>query len=65
MRAFRYGLACEIAAEFGVEPSPRVSRIADISKRNIKRINNPEDIMALPYSLVGTRQRFNVYAGNY
>lgn len=65
LRAFRYGLACEIAAEFGVEPSPRVSRIADVSKRNIKRINNPGDIMALPYSLVGTRQRFNVYAGNY
>jgi hypothetical protein len=35
------------------------------SKRNIKRINNPGDIMALPYSLVGTRQRYNVYAGNF
>lgn len=65
LRAFRYNLACEIAAEFGVEPSPTVSRIAMTSKRNIKRINNPDDIMSLPYSIVGTRQRFNVFAGNF
>ena len=65
LRAFRYNLACEIAAEFGVEPSPQVSRIAMSSKRNIKRINNPDDIMSLPYSIVGTRQRFNIFAGNY
>jgi hypothetical protein len=64
-RAFRYNLACEIAAEFGVEPSRQVQRIAMSAKRNIKRINNPDDIMSLPYSLVATRQRFNVYAGNY
>lgn len=65
MRAFKYCLACEIAAEFGVEPSPTVSRIAMASKRTLKRINNPDDIMSLPYSIVGTRQRFNVFAGNY
>ena len=65
LRAFRYNLACELAPEFGVEPSPTVSRIAMYSKRNLKRINNPDDIMALPYSIVGTRQRFNIYAGNY
>ena len=65
LRAFRYNLACEIAAEFGVEPSNQVKRIAMSAKRNIKRINNPDDIMSMPYSLVATRQRFNVYAGNY
>jgi hypothetical protein len=65
LRAFRYNLACEIAGEFGVEPSPQVSRIAMSAKRNIKRINNPDDIMSLPYSIVGTRQRFNIFAGNY
>jgi hypothetical protein len=65
LRAFRYNLACEFAAEFGVEPSPQVSRIAMASKRNIKRINNPDDIMSLPYSIVGTRQRYNIFAGNY
>ncbi len=65
LRAFRYNLACELAPEFGIEPSPTVSRIAMYSKRNLKRINNPDDIMALPYSIVGTRQRYNIYAGNY
>jgi len=65
LRAFRYNLACELAPEFGVEPSPQVSRIAMYSKRNLKRINNPDDIMSLPYSIVATRQRFNVYAGNF
>ena len=64
LRAFRYNLACEIAPEYGIEPPPTVGRIAMTSKRNLKRINNPDDIMSLPYSLVATRQRFNVYAGN-
>jgi hypothetical protein len=65
LRAFVYNLAMEFAPEFGVEPSPQVVRIAMTSKRNLKRINNPDDIMSMPYSLVATRQRFNIYAGNY
>jgi len=65
LRAFRYNLAVELAPEFGVEPSPTVVRIAMTSKRNLKRINNPDDLMSIPYSIVGTRQRFNIYAGNF
>jgi hypothetical protein len=65
LRAFKYNLALEIAAEFGIQPNPQISRIAMTSKRNLKRINNPDDIMALPYSLVATRQRFNIFAGNF
>ena len=65
LRAFRFNLACEIAAEFGVEPPPQVQRIAMSSKRNIKRINNPDDVMSMPYSIIATRQRFNVFSGNF
>ena len=65
LRAFRYNLACEMAPEFGVEPSSQVRRLAMASKRNLKRINNPGDIMSVPYSLIASRQRFNIYAGNY
>jgi len=62
LRAFRYNLACELAPEFGVEPSPRVIRIADVSKRNLKRINNPMDVMSVPGALAGVRgARFNIY----
>lgn len=65
LRAFRYNLACELAPEFGVEPSPQVRRIAMYSKRNLKRINNPHDVMAMPAALIVNRPRFNIYSGNY
>lgn len=65
LRAFRYSLAMELAPEFGVEPSPQVTRIAMTSKRNLKRVNNPNDLMAIPYPIVATRQRYNIYANNF
>ena len=65
LRAFKHNLAVELAAEFNMEPPPQVQRIALSSKRDIKRINFPGDVMSMPYAIVATRQRFNVYAGNY
>lgn len=65
LRAFRYALAMELAPEFGMEPSQQVQRIAMTSKRTLKRINNPNDVMSLPYSLISTNQRYNIFTNNY
>lgn len=61
-RSFRYNLACELAPEFGVEPSQTVQRIAMTSKRNLKRINNPMDVMTVPM-IMRSQLRFNIYNG--
>jgi len=65
LRAYRYNLACELAPEFGVEPSPQVKRVAMVSKRNIKRINNPDDLLGMPYPLIRQNQRFNIFSGSF
>ena len=65
LRAFRYNLACELAPEFGVEPSQQVRRIAMYSKRDLKRINFPGDVMSMPSALMVNRPRFNIYTGNF
>lgn len=65
LRAFRYNLACELAPEFGVEPSETVQRIAMVSKRDLKRINFPGDVMAMPYAIVSNRQKYNIYSNNF
>lgn len=64
-RALKYALAMEVAPEYGIEPLPQVKRIAMTSKRTLKRINNPDDIMAMPYSLIARNQRFNIFAPTY
>ena len=65
LRCFRYNLACELAPEFGIEPSQQVLRIAMISKRDIERINATDDVMSMPVSLVASRNAYNIYAGNF
>jgi hypothetical protein len=62
LRAVKYNLAVELAPEFGVEASRTVKKIAQDSKRNIKRINNPGDVMTMPNGLMGT-PRYNIFAG--
>lgn len=64
LRTFRYNLACELAPEFGLEASPSVKRIADVSKRTLKRINNPNDLLSLPYPMIYRNTRFNIFTGS-
>lgn len=63
LRAFAYNLAIEVAPEFGVEASDTVKKIAIASKRYIKRINNPEDVMSIPSTLLPNPGGFNYYTG--
>lgn len=65
LRAFKYNLALEIASEFGVDPLPQVQRIAMISKRDLKRINNNDDLLKLPNSIVTGQRRYNIFSGEY
>lgn len=64
LRAFRYNMACELAPEFGTEPSREVKRIAMSAKRDIKRINNPNDMLAMPIALVSRRGRFDIFSNS-
>ena len=63
LRAFRFNLAMEIASEFGIEAPPKVQRIAALSLRSIKRINNPNPLMSMPVSIVQRFPRFNIFTG--
>lgn len=64
LRAFRFNLAVEVATEFGIEPPRQVKRNAELAKRNIKRINNPDLLMSMPYGLIGRRRNnFNIFSG--
>lgn len=64
MRAFKFNLAVEIANEFGIDPPANVVKLALTSKRNLKRINDPGDVMAMPYGLIAKTTKYNIFAGN-
>ena len=63
LRAFTYNLACEIAPEFGIDPPRQVQQIAVASKRNLKRINDPADLMSIPSAILPNAGGFNYYTG--
>lgn len=65
MRAFTYNLAMELAPEFGVEPSSQVQRVAMVSKRDIKRINEPKGTMGMPAMPCANLYGFNIVTGGY
>jgi hypothetical protein len=59
LRAVKYNLAVELAAEFGTQAKPSVQRIASTSLRALKRANvRPEDmVLTLPYPIAHTSAR--------
>lgn len=63
LEAFAYNLAVRLAPQFGVEASQTVKRIASSTKRNVRRINNTEDVMSVPSALLPMPGRFNWYTG--
>ena len=62
-RALKFNLGLEICAEFGIDAPREVKRIAMISKRNIKRINNPDDLLQMPAAMVTAHNRYNIFVG--
>lgn len=66
LRAFSFGLACEIATMFGISAPPDVARIAKLAKRNIKRINNPRNLASMPKNILNYHGwGYNIYTGGY
>lgn len=50
-RMLRFNLACELAPEFGVEPTPQVQRVASRTKRVLLQVNARDNLMSLPREL--------------
>ena len=63
LRAFRFALACELAAEFGKEPPGWVMKTAAESRNAIERINAPLNVMSFPDALVRGNRSSNIYTG--
>jgi hypothetical protein len=53
-RAFEYSLAEEIAPLFDIEIAPRVAQIAAKARRNVKRMNFPDQVMNVPADVLPT-----------
>jgi hypothetical protein len=53
-RAFEYSLAEEIAPLFGQAIDPRVQQIAKKARRNVKRMNFPDQVMNVPADVLPT-----------
>ena len=59
------GFAVEIAPDFGVNPDPMVIKIANESKRLIKRINTPDPVMTVDPAIATKRGTWNIVTGGY
>jgi hypothetical protein len=64
-RAIRYGLAMELAPEYGMPPSESIRSGFTQAFANIKRANNAPIEASFDAALVGIRGRYNVYTDSY
>jgi len=62
-RAITYSLAEELGPQYrGVDPM--ITKIAAKARLNIKRMNNPENVLSMPTAIYGKRRMgFNIYTG--
>lgn len=64
-RMLIHNLAVEIAPDFGVNPDQTVIKIANESKRLIKRINTPDPVMTVDPAIATKRGTWNIVTGGY
>jgi hypothetical protein len=64
-RAIEYGLALELAPEFGVEPSALVVETARTAINNIKRMNSPDVVSVCDPAITGKSGIYNYITDNY
>lgn len=64
-RAFRFNLACEVAAEFMKEIPSRVELVAEASKADIARLNFNPRYAAGDGGLNGGKKTWNYVTGNF
>lgn len=64
-RMLIYNLAVEIAPDFGVNPDPMVMKIANESKRLVKRINTPDPVAVVDPAVASQRGAWNIVTGGY
>jgi PKD repeat protein len=64
-RAIRFALAVELASEFGKDTPPLVSRIAQVAKSTIKRLNSSPQVMTGDIAIASNQQKlFNYITGD-
>ena len=64
LRAFKFNLAVEISAEFGITPPEWVQRLAITSKNNIKRVNQSYQELSVPSNIPFGRGTYNIWTGD-
>ena len=64
-RMLIHNLAVEVAPDFGVNPDPMVLKIANESKRLLKRINTPDPVMTVDAAIATRSGTWNIVTGGY